>query len=150
MISRSASAPTPTCWRRGNPRRPRSVTVRRGTGVDGSDRVTAHVRRRRDQEHRLRVTVLPNDHTGLAAPDTFYFGNAVGETGDDPANAAVNLFDLGAVRAHLFATAQPPTNPFDLDRDGRVNSMDRDCAAGAYRFGPAIDFAAGDLNRRGR
>ena len=103
---------------------PRSVTVRRGAGADGSDRVTLTFADGAIKNTWLRVTLLANDHTGLAAPDTFYFGNAVGETGDDPANATVDLLDLGAVRAHLFATAQPPTNPFDLDRDGRVNSMD--------------------------
>src|SRR5206468_7987359 len=33
----------------------------------------------------LRATVKANDHTGLAAPDVFYFGNLVGETGDGDA-----------------------------------------------------------------
>jgi hypothetical protein len=98
--------------------------VRRGAGVDGSDRVTLTFADGAIKNTWLRVTLLSNDHTALAAPDTFYFGNAVGETGDNPANATVDLLDLGAVRAHLFATAQPPTNPFDIDRDGRVNSMD--------------------------
>jgi subtilisin family serine protease len=103
---------------------PRAVSVRRGAGVDGSDRVTLTFADGAIKNTWLRVTVLANEHTGLAAPDASYFGNAVGETGDNPANATVNLFDIGAIRSHLFATAQPMTNPFDLDRDGRVNSMD--------------------------
>ena len=29
----------------------------------------------------LQVTLKANEHTGLAVPDVFYFGNAVGESG---------------------------------------------------------------------
>ena len=38
----------------------------------------------------LQVTVLANDKTGLPQPDVFYFGNAVGESGDSPFYALVN------------------------------------------------------------
>jgi subtilisin family serine protease len=116
---------------------PRAVSVRRGEGVDGSDRVTLTFADGAIKNTWLRVTVLANDHTGLAAPDVFYFGNAVGETGDSAADAAVNLFDVVAVRSHLFAGATPATNRFDLDRDGRVNSMDLVIALRA-RTDPAL------------
>ena len=32
----------------------------------------------------LQVTVKANAHTGLGTPDVFYFGNAIGESGDTP------------------------------------------------------------------
>jgi hypothetical protein len=115
----------------------RGVTVRRGAGVDGSDRVTLTFPDGAIKNTWLRVTVLPGERTGLASPDVFYFGNAVADTGDNPASAAVNLRDLGAVRAHLFATNQTPTSRFDLDRDGRVNSTDLVIARRA-RTDPAL------------
>ena len=41
----------------------------------------------------LRVTVKATPRTGLAEPDVFYFGNAVGESGNQPGNAIVNATD---------------------------------------------------------
>ena len=103
---------------------PTSVTVRRDAGADGSDRVTLTFADGAIKNTWLRVTVLPNEHTGLTTADTFYFGNAVGETGDSPNNAAVTALDLSAVRSHLFASGQSVSSPFDLDRDGRVSALD--------------------------
>ena len=41
-----------------------------------------------------QVTVLANDHTGLAADDVFYFGNMIGDTGNSAADTNVNSSDL--------------------------------------------------------
>jgi len=103
---------------------PSSVTVRRGAGDQGTDRVTVTFHDGAIRNTWLRVEVLPNEHTGLNEPDVFYFGNAVGDTGDSLANARVNALDLAAVRTHLFATGQPITSAYDLDRDGRVSALD--------------------------
>ena len=40
-------------------------------------------------EARLQVMVLPTPNTGLTDPDVFYFGNAVGETGNIVGNTEV-------------------------------------------------------------
>ena len=73
----------------------------------------------------LQVTMLANSNTGLTTSDSFFFGNAPGETGNDPANAIVNLVDVGLARNNqtAFGTADIE-NVFDFDRDGRVNLVD--------------------------
>ena len=37
--------------------------------------------------------MLATPNTGLAEPDVFYFGNAIGEAGNQPGNAIVNATD---------------------------------------------------------
>ena len=66
----------------------------------------------------LQVTVQNTANTGLAEPDVFYFGNAIGESGDSPINTYVNGFD--------FAGARDSTIIEDLDfnRDGMVDGAD--------------------------
>lgn len=78
----------------------------------------------------LQVTVLANENTtGLAGDDVFYFGNAIGETGDnqgDLANAMVDLSDVLGVRGNvsLSTTLVGVQNEFDFNRDNRVNVID--------------------------
>jgi hypothetical protein len=69
---------------------PVGVTVRRGAGVNGSDRVTlvwadaddplAPAGSRAVSNGWLQITVKANERTGLTRDDTFSFGNLVGET----------------------------------------------------------------------
>ena len=68
---------------------------------------------------------MANDKTGLAQDDVFYFGNAIGETGNSAQNANVNSTDIGLVRGNLsgFFTVGI-LNLYDINRDGRVNSTD--------------------------
>ena len=59
-------------------------------------------------------------------PDVFYFGNAVGDTGDSLADAAVDAIDVLATRQSpqpFFAPATI-TNAYDFNRDQRVNATD--------------------------
>jgi hypothetical protein len=120
--------------------RPQSVTVRRGAGVGGSDRVTllwpdynpGSMRANVDVVINgwLRVTVKANAHTGLSVPDVFAFGNLVGETGDNPPGLSVlrvTARDLAKMRRGMGAAAGVATaahNPLDVNRDGRVNALD--------------------------
>lgn len=71
----------------------------------------------------LRVEVLANADTGLAANDVFYSGHAVGETGGSASNAYVNMADeLGArYNPHSFFDPAPIADQYDLNRDARVN-----------------------------
>ena len=75
----------------------------------------------------------------MAAPDVFYFGNAIGETGNNAANAVVDLQDDLAARAHKTAfTPAPITNPYDFNRDRRVNATDELIARYNHSGGNAL------------
>ncbi|MGE4183204.1 MAG: hypothetical protein AB7J34_25575, partial [Limisphaerales bacterium] len=78
------------------------------------------------QKQWLEVTVLATANTGLAVPDTFYFGNAIGETGDSTLNAIVGGTDESAIRAHPKGVLNPaPLNdPYDINRDRLVGGTD--------------------------
>jgi hypothetical protein len=107
---------------------PTGVTVRRGAGQGGTDRVTVTFADGAIKNTWLQVTVKADAATGLAAPDVFYFGNLIGDTGSTggaaaATNLAVNAIDLGAVKRALNSTSVI-TGAFDFDRDGRVNALD--------------------------
>jgi hypothetical protein len=111
-----ATAPAPT-----------SVTVRSGAGTGGSSRVTILFADGAIAGQWLQVTVLATANTGLATPDVFYFGNAVGETGDNPANAEVTPSDEVAIRNGAHTLAASPagvTDPCDINRDKKVGPTD--------------------------
>jgi hypothetical protein len=57
----------------------------------------------------------------------FYFGNAIGETGDDADHAIVNATDEIAARNNprSFNNLAPVTSPHDFNRDGFVNATDQ-------------------------
>jgi glucose/arabinose dehydrogenase len=100
---------------------PLSITRRDGAGVGGSDRVTITWPFASIRNKWLQVGLRPVP--GAPVSDVFYFGSAVGETGDNPANAVVNSADLFAVRSHLRSTGGVG-NRWDVNRDGRVNTQD--------------------------
>src|SRR5205823_1818949 len=78
---RSGAGDSATGWANGPV--PSSVTIRRGEGVGGSDRVTLvwpdSGRNAALKNAWLQVTVKADANTGLSRPDVFYFGNLVGE-----------------------------------------------------------------------
>ena len=113
---------------------PASVSVRRGAGVDGSDRVTlvwsdynplTLPATMAVGNGWLRVTVKANAHTGLATPDVFSFGNLIGETGDGGGASGwrVSALDLGRVKRDLNTRAAIDSVS-DFNRDGSVNALD--------------------------
>jgi hypothetical protein len=105
---------------------PLSVTVRPGAGTGGSDRVTLVWADGAVRNQWLRVTVRAGERTRLVAPDVFYFGNLVGDTGDGAGDetAAVTAMDAVLVRRAFSEGPVPLSSPFDLNRDGRVNRWD--------------------------
>ena len=104
---------------------PSNVLVRQGKGAGNSDRVTITWDDNVIQNEWLQVTVLADANTGLSAPDVFYFGNAIGESGDNQANAVVDPQDETASRTHKTGfLAAAIDNHYDYNRDGRVNATD--------------------------
>jgi hypothetical protein len=105
-----------------------TVTILSNSGVGGSARVKITFPDNTLQNTWLRVTVLANANTGLAADDVFYFGNVIGEL--DFGNTATRLRVNGQDVALILANQSPGantatvTNKFDLDRNGRVNGQD--------------------------
>ena len=72
----------------------------------------------------LQVTVLDTENTGVGSPQSFCFGNAIGETGND-GTTRVNLSDVGLARLNQsgFSTVGMDS-AYDFDRNGRVNVAD--------------------------
>jgi len=116
-----------------------STTVRPGEGVGASDRVTLiwpdydpvnpDPATQAVAKQWLQVTVLNTANTGLAEPDVFYFGNALGDsgTGNFGGAAPVNAVDSGAVRDNPhnpFVNPAPLDDFADYDRDQWVNAVD--------------------------
>jgi uncharacterized delta-60 repeat protein len=102
-----------------------SVSVRRGAGTGGADRVTLTFPDGAVRNTWLRVTVRATAVTHFTEPDVFYFGNLVGETATDAGAApAVDAADLARIRRNLFRTTNDATAACDLDRDGSVDADD--------------------------
>jgi hypothetical protein len=110
-----ASAPAPSI-----------IAVRPGAGTGGSDRVTIIWPDNAIQKQWLQVTILATANSGLAAPDIFYFGNAMGESGDSPTDAKVTPADelLTRVNERTLLNPAPIDFPYDFDRDKRVGPAD--------------------------
>lgn len=118
---------------------PTAVAVRKGAGVGGSDRVALVWSDGAIVNQWLQVRVLSNATTGLAQEDVFYFGNAVGETGDTPSDATVTEADADGTRDHQtgfsYATVD---NRYDFNRDGRVSLPDIAIAKAQIEAGTSL------------
>src|SRR4029079_10921387 len=77
----------------------------------------------------IEFTVLANSNTGLQAPDVFYFGNALADsgTGDTSTQATVDVTDEIGARNHPQSLLNniPITNIYDYNRDGSVDISDQ-------------------------
>src|SRR5581483_9085948 len=64
---------------------------------------------------------------GLPASDVFYFGNAIGESGNSSSDAIVDVTDeIGARNeSHTFLNPADVSNVHDYNRDGRVDATDQ-------------------------
>jgi hypothetical protein len=103
------------------------VSVRRGAGVSGSDRITLIFADGAIKKQWLRVKVLTGGAVGLAGADLFYFGNAIGESGNLTTDAKVTTLDVSLTRANQISFPTPPPalfNKYDFNRDHKVNTMD--------------------------
>ncbi len=107
---------------------PISVTVREGAGVDGSDRITLIFADTDAYNSQwMQITVKANANTGLGSDDVFYYGLAIGDTGDSTTEALVNDADREGARANPHTGFDPAnaTDAYDFNRDSNVNATDR-------------------------
>lgn len=111
---------------------PAAVTLRRGAGAYGADRITLVLPDGAVVNSWLRVTVLAGERTGLAFPDVFYFGNLVGESGG-PDALVVNATDVARTRAAFGARDAATLDRYDFNRDGAVNATDVFLSRGSQR-----------------
>jgi ELWxxDGT repeat protein len=110
---------------------PRTVSVRRGDGASGSDRLTlvwddfvagGGGAGTAVADGWLEITVKANARTGLTTPDVFRFGNLRGDTGG-PGTPGIDARDLLGTRAAIGSRGEA-SDAFDHNRDGRVNVLD--------------------------
>ena len=97
-----------------------------GAGTGGSDRVTlVWPDKAIPNGNWLQVTVIGNAQTGLAANDVFYFGCAIGETGNTAADAVVNSSDVTRTRNNFSGFSLVGLESvYDFNRDRQVASGD--------------------------
>lgn len=114
-VTRWAAAPAPV-----------NIVVRQGRGTGGGDRVELIWADGMILNQWLQVSLLANTHTGLAANDTFYFGNAVGESGNSATDTFVDGSDFAGARddPHNFLSRADVTNVHDYNRDSFVDGTD--------------------------
>ena len=109
---------------------PEAIVVRTGEGALGSDRITITWADGSIQQEWLQLTLLSDahgGHLGLAEDDVFYFGNAIGDTGNSVADAEVTPTDEIAVRNDPHSLAVNPAgidDAYDFDRDRKVGPSD--------------------------
>ena len=116
---------------------PSQIAVRFGAGHAGSTRVSIVWPDNSIQKQWLQVRVKATLRTGLTAHDVFYFGNAVGETGDSGASAVVGIIDQVRVRGANGGGNVPASIPFDINRDRQIDAIDEQLVAGNYALGSA-------------
>ncbi|XZE35110.1 tandem-95 repeat protein [Pirellulaceae bacterium SH501] len=130
-----------------------TVTVLPGQGVGGTTRVKLTFADNAIQNTWLKTTVLANMNTRLSQADTFYFGHVSGDVnlGDVPVGGSP-AFLAGFVRTSAGDTSailanQPGnsgaqsvgiSNPFDLNKDGRITPVDYSISLGNQSNAPKI------------
>lgn len=101
-----------------------AVSLRRGAGADGSDRVTLTWPNATFRNCWVEVRMKATPQTGLALDDVFYFGNALADTGNSASDYRVTAADVLGLRVALKLGTVPITSRFDLNRDKLINTTD--------------------------
>jgi hypothetical protein len=71
----------------------------------------------------LKVTVLGNANTGLAANEVYYIGHLLGESGPAVPTYTVAFVDINPIRAGIGSTVGSES-PLDIDKNGTVAFAD--------------------------
>ncbi|HVT28060.1 MAG TPA: LamG-like jellyroll fold domain-containing protein, partial [Lacipirellulaceae bacterium] len=102
---------------------PTFVTEYPGFGVNGSVRLELVWGNNTIQNEWVQVTLKADANTDLAQDDVFYFGNAIGDTGNSPTDTLVDGADVQGVHDN-YTSAAIITNRFDFNRDKVVDATD--------------------------
>ncbi len=145
----------PANWQLAPP--PSTVSVRPGAGAGGSDRIEITWENGAIKQTWLEITVKGNDarggfdlNTTLPASDVFYFGNRIGDAGNDgPIAAVTNATDEIAVRVNPGFLVGI-TNRYDYNRDSLVNAFDQIIARVNGGLLLMLDLGAGPAHRNRR
>ena len=129
---RIGNSNTPSVWTLAPD--PVQIAVRHGAGQGGSSRVTLIWPDNAIEKQWLQVRIKATTRTNLRSDDVFYFGNAIGETGNSPLNAVVSIADQMRVRAALGSSGVDVTSSVDINRDLAINAADEDLVMA--NFGP--------------
>jgi len=140
FVFRTGNSNDPSTWTMAAA--PTSISIRTGAGASGEDRVTLIWPDNTIQDEWLQISILNTPATGLPAPDIFYFGSAIGETGNDPSHAMVTATDeLLVINAMNTSGGTFPVgidSPLDFDRDGWVTPLDALIVQGILCQVPAV------------
>ena len=115
------NSPDPAAWAAG----PAPSIAKRALD-NGVTRITLTWPDNAIQKQWAQIRVLGNADTGLGAPDVFYFGNAVGESGNSASDAVINGTDFAGARDNQRGSQNlaPITWRWDYNRDRLVNGTD--------------------------
>ena len=105
----------------------RASRVRPGAGSGGSSRVTI-IWADGAIKNAVAASHGQDSRSAWLSADVFYFGNAVGETGNSAANALVNSTDeIGGAQQSQDVLEPGPGrfDTYDFNRDGFVNATDQ-------------------------
>ena len=116
----------PGSWRVLTPSEQPSVTLRPVPGASDVGRVTLIWPDHTIEKEWLQVRVLASG-IGLAEDDVFYFGNAVGDSGNSTLETNVDMNDqIGAWNhPHSAFSPAPIEDAYDYDRDKKVDMNDQ-------------------------
>jgi hypothetical protein len=104
-----------------------SMTLRAGAGTSGSNRYTFIWPTGTIQGKWLQITVKATAATGIDQNEVFYYGNAVGESGNEPGSARVDTTDEVVARQDPHKTFGNPATlevHCDFNRDARADTYD--------------------------
>jgi hypothetical protein len=119
---------------------PTFVSMYPGFGVGGTTRFELLWDNNAIQNEWVQVTLKADNVTELAAPDVFYFGNAIGDSGNSATDANVDSGDELAARAHRTGLLTAAiTNPYDYNRDKHVATADQ-LIARSHAGGPVLQL----------
>ena len=118
---------------------PDGFRVERGAGAFQSDRITLAWSGDGPRNTWLRVRLKASPRTRLGATDEFYFGNAVGDVGDQRFDTVVGPVDEEqTIRNATAPGGAAITSPFDFNRDRQVDDTDVDIVRNAQASGAEV------------
>ena len=129
FLLRVGNTNDPTTWNAGPIP---TVTIRAGEGINGTDRIALTWNAGQIENQWLQVTVRSTGNIEMPWDDVFYFGNAIGESGDSLVHAMVNATDEVQCRNHPHGPFNPAPvdDAYDYNRDRLVNATDQLIARG--------------------